>query len=279
MTSAILKLVLRTSSRRSFNFLKCPRSSVLSTDLCPQIGTSNSCPKILSPSAASDCLAPAPPIGLLGRSRASARSGPGTRAGPTWAGPQRDKPGHCVTWPRRGGDVTRGRDHRPPALPPGPLPNRVSLFGVCRCARAPRGGCQGLRALTQRSPRSGRFAAMRVRPREVHRRRGLAQPPSLGSANLKDEEELCARVRSDARRRARRRVAMGLELRGAALLRGAFGSGSSAGPARRVKGSTVRGAHDEVASSERVEGAGLRRWLLLSGLGPGGPLPVSAAGR
>ena len=38
-------------------------------------------------------------------------------------------------------------------------------------------------------------------------------------------------VRSDARRRARRRVAMGLELRGAGLLRGAFGSGSPAGPA------------------------------------------------
>ena len=34
---------------------------------------------------------------LSGRSRTSARSGPGTRAGPTWAGPQRDKPGHGVT--------------------------------------------------------------------------------------------------------------------------------------------------------------------------------------
>ena len=47
---------------------------------------------------------------------------------------------------------------------------------------------QGPRALTQRSPRSGRFAAMRrrVQPREVHQRRGLAQPPSLGRA--KDEE-------------------------------------------------------------------------------------------
>ena len=52
--------------------------------------------------------------------------------------------------------------------------------------------CQGPLALTQRSPRMGRFAAMRVQPREEHRRRGLAQPPSLGRA--KDEEELRARV-------------------------------------------------------------------------------------
>ena len=87
-----------------------------------------------------------------------------------------------------GGNVTRGRDLRPPALPPGPLPNRVSLFRVRRCARAPTGVCQGPgpRALTQRSSRLGRFAAMRVRPREAH----LAQPPSLGRA--KDEEELRA---------------------------------------------------------------------------------------
>ena len=165
LSSAMLKLVLRTSARRSFNFLKCLRSSVLSTDSYPQIGTSNSCPNFLSPSAASDCLAPAPPIGLSGRSRASARYGPGTRAGPTWAGPgpKRDKPGHGVTMATPGGgDVTMGRDHRPPALPPGPLPNRVSLVGVRRCARAPTGVCQGPRALTQRSPRSGRFAAMRV---------------------------------------------------------------------------------------------------------------------
>ena len=120
-------------------------------------------PEFLSPSAASDCLAPAPPIGLSGRSRASARSGPGTRAGPSWAGPHRDKPGHGVTVATPG-DVTRGRDHRPPALPPSPLPNRVSLLGVRRCARAPTGVCQGPRALTQRSPRTGRFAATRVQP-------------------------------------------------------------------------------------------------------------------
>ena len=52
---------------------------------------------------------------------------------------------------------------------------------------------------------------------------------------------------------------MGLELRGAGLLRGAFGFGSPAGPARRVTPSKAlgphgRGDHDEVADSERVEG-------------------------
>ena len=89
-------------------------------------------------------------------------------------------PARCVTsqvkvsrWPCRG-DVTRGRNHRPPALPPGPLPNRCPLFGVCGCATAPTTGmCQGLLALTQRSPRSGRFMAMRVQNREAHRLRGL----------------------------------------------------------------------------------------------------------
>ena len=39
-----------------------------------------------------------------------------------------------------------------------------------------RGGGQVM-ALTQRSPRSGRFTAMRGRTREAHWRRGLAQPP------------------------------------------------------------------------------------------------------
>ena len=56
-------------------------------------------------------------IGFSGRSRASARSCPGTRADP-----QRDKQGNGVTVATPGGDVTRGRDHRPPALPPGPYP-------------------------------------------------------------------------------------------------------------------------------------------------------------
>ena len=168
--------------------------------------------------------------GMASRAGAGRQPVPAPGHGPARLGPARIVTSRVTAsrWPRRG-DVTRGRDHRPPALPPGPLPNRVSLFGVRRCARAPTGVCQGPRALTQRSPRTGRFAAMRVQPREAHWRRGLAQPPSLGRA--KDEEELRARVRSDARRRARRRVAMGLELRGAGLLRGAFGSGSPAGPA------------------------------------------------
>ena len=43
----------------------------------------------------------------------------------------------------------------------------------------------------------------------------------------------------------RRLVAMGLELSGAGLLRGAFGSWSSVGPARRVTGSTFLGARPE----------------------------------
>ena len=60
-------------------------------------------PNFLSRSAASDCLAHAPPIGLSGRRRASARSGPGIRAGPTWAGPRRDRPGHGVTVATPGG--------------------------------------------------------------------------------------------------------------------------------------------------------------------------------
>ena len=70
----------------------------------------------------------------------------------------------------------------PPALQPGlpgPLPNRYPLFGVCRCARAPTGVCQSLRALTQRSPRSDSFTAMRVQTRKVHWWRRLAQQPSL----------------------------------------------------------------------------------------------------
>ena len=62
----------------------------------PQIG---SAAEFFSPSAASDGLAPqaAPPIGLAGRSRASARSGSWIRAGPERAGARRDKPVHGVT--------------------------------------------------------------------------------------------------------------------------------------------------------------------------------------
>ena len=84
-------------------------------------------------------------------------------------GPARDVTSR-VTASRRPcrADVTRGRDHHPLALPPGPLPNRFPLLGVRRCSRAHTGGCQGLRALTQRSPRSGRFTAMRFQTREVH---------------------------------------------------------------------------------------------------------------
>ena len=87
---------------------------------------------------------------------------------------------------------------------------------------------------------------------------------------------------------ARRQVAMGLELSGAGLIRGAFGSGSSAGPARRVTGSAFRGARPGLQWGSRQSrrlgllgagrGAGLRLGLLLRGSGPGGP-PVSAAGR
>ena len=59
---------------------------------------------------------------------------------------------------------------RPPGL--GPLPNRCPLFGVRKCARAPTGVpvCQGVRALTQRSPRSGRFAARRICGEVLHNR-------------------------------------------------------------------------------------------------------------
>ena len=55
-------------------------------------------------------------------------------------GPARDVTSRVTAsrWPCRG-VVTMGRDHRPPALSPGPLPNRCPLFGVRRCARAPTG--------------------------------------------------------------------------------------------------------------------------------------------
>ena len=119
LSLAILKLVCQTSARRLT--LKCLQSFVRSTNSCQQIGTSNSCPNFLSPSAASDCLAPDPPICLSGLIRVSAHSCPRTREGPTWAGPRRDKPGRGITVATQGGDVTRGRDNRPPALPPGPL--------------------------------------------------------------------------------------------------------------------------------------------------------------
>ena len=79
---------------------------------------------------------------------------------------------------------------------------------------------------------------------------------------------------------------MGLELRGAGLLDGAFGSGSPAGPARRVTGSTFPCARPaRLRGSRRSRrfgagrGAGLRRWLLLSGSGPvGGGAPGQRCG-
>ena len=116
----------------------------------PQIG---SVAEFSSPTAASDGLAPAPcprPLGPepgVSPFRFQDTGRPGT--GP----PVKSRAGVTASrWPYRG-DVTRGRDHRLPALPPGPLPNRCPLLGVCRCARAPTGLCQGLSALTQRSPR------------------------------------------------------------------------------------------------------------------------------
>ena len=53
-----------------------------------------------------------------------------------------------------------GRDRRPPALPPGAYPN-VSTFRSLKVCWGPYGGVSGRQALAQRSPRSGRFAAMR----------------------------------------------------------------------------------------------------------------------
>ena len=133
----------------------------------------------------------ASPLPLPSASRAGAgrQPVPAPGHGPARLGSARNVTSRVTAsrWPRRG-DVTRGRDHRPPALPPGPYPivfHSSESAGVL-------GPLRGPRALTQRSPRTGRFAAMRVQPREAHRRRGLAQPPSLGRA--KDEEELRARV-------------------------------------------------------------------------------------
>ena len=64
------------------------------------------------------------------------------------------------------------------------------------------------------------------------------------------------------------------------MLRGAFGSGSPAGSARLVTGSTFPGARPaRLRGSRRSRqlgagrGAGLRRWLLLSGSGPGAGEP------
>ena len=109
----------------------------------------------------------ASPLPLLSASRAGAgrQPVPVLGHGPARHGPVRDVTSRVTVsrWPRRG-NVTRDRDHRPPALPPGPLPNRCPLFGVRRCARAPTGVCQGLRVLTQRSPRSGRFTAIGFEP-------------------------------------------------------------------------------------------------------------------
>ena len=76
----IVSLVIRTFACESFSIAT--RSVQLIH--APQIG---SVAEFFSPSAASDGLAPAPPIGLSGRSRASARSGSWTRAGPARAGP------------------------------------------------------------------------------------------------------------------------------------------------------------------------------------------------
>ena len=148
--------------------------------------------RIFSPSAQSaEFSAPRPPptaspLPLPSAPRAAAGRQP--RAVPVLcrAGSRRDKQGHGVTVATLGerdqGPGFRGRDHRPPALPPGPLPNRCPLYGVSRCARTPTGVCQGLRALTQRSPRSGRFTAMRVQTSEAHWRRGLAQQPIMDRA-------------------------------------------------------------------------------------------------
>ena len=103
LSSAILKLVSRTSGRSSFMFLKCPRSSFLSTDSCPQIGTSNSCPNFFSPSAAFDCLAPALPS--ASRAGAGRQSVPAPGHGPARRGPARDVTSRVTAsrWPRRGG--------------------------------------------------------------------------------------------------------------------------------------------------------------------------------
>jgi hypothetical protein len=59
------------------------------------------------------------PAGLAGRSRASARSGSGIRAGP-----RRDLP--TARWPRQVGR-DQGTFHRPPALPPGSRPYVFNL--------------------------------------------------------------------------------------------------------------------------------------------------------
>ena len=78
----------------------------------------------------------------LGPEPASARSGPGTRAGPTWAGPRRDKPGHGVTVATPGGDVTRDVIivRRRSRLPPYPIVFRSSeSAGVL----SPYGGVSG----------------------------------------------------------------------------------------------------------------------------------------
>ena len=144
-------------------------SCLRSTDSCSTDWIS--C-RFFSPSAASDGLVPAPPIGLSSWSRASARSDSRTRSCPPRAGLRRDKPGHGVTaaTPGRRGTLPReliivrmrSRLRR--------LPNRGPLFEASESAGGsvlgPTRGCvtvcQGQRALTQRSPRPGRFTAMRV---------------------------------------------------------------------------------------------------------------------
>jgi hypothetical protein len=161
--------------------------------------------------------APAPPIGLSGRIRAPARSGSGLRAGPAaaravprlvtvWP----DHGGHCLitVWPDHGGhgghvggDVTRGRDHRPPALPPGP---RACCFHSTEYAggsRAPTGVCQGLRALTQRSPCSGP-PSWWCGFKPARRTGGGRQSPATSTlCSAVSDERPRGRVRSDARRR------------------------------------------------------------------------------
>ena len=76
----IVSLVIRTFACESFSIAT--RSVQLMH--AQQI---ESVAEFFSPSAASDCLAPAPPIGLSDRSRASARSGSWTRAGLARVGP------------------------------------------------------------------------------------------------------------------------------------------------------------------------------------------------
>jgi hypothetical protein len=105
----------------------------------------------LSPSAASGGFAPAPPCWPFG---------PDPGLGPLrfWDPGRPHGPARAVTSEvtvaMPGGDVTRGRDHRPPALPPGPRP----YVSTPRSKQVPGPllSCQGPQALTQRASRLGR---------------------------------------------------------------------------------------------------------------------------